>query len=117
MIPNYPYFGLPNYMRSVNPKFYANSNQVYNNSNTHKIRTNFNAPKNSVCANTSSTSDSKVEFSRSNNSSDASSPLFSIFGITLYFDDVLLLCIIFFLYNENVNDPYLFFSLILLLLN
>ena len=43
-------------------------------------------------------------------------PLFSFLGINLYFDDVLILCILFFLYNEQVNDPYLFFTLILLLL-
>ena len=34
----------------------------------------------------------------------------------LYYDDVLILCILFFLYNEKVNDPYLFFTLVLLLL-
>lgn len=45
-----------------------------------------------------------------------SPPLFSFFGINLYFDDVLILCILFFLYNEKVNDPYLFFTLVLLLL-
>lgn len=44
------------------------------------------------------------------------SPIFNILGLNLFFDDVLIICIIFFLYNENVNDPYLFFTLVLLLL-
>lgn len=40
-----------------------------------------------------------------------------IMGIKLYFDDLLLICLIFFLYNEGVKDTYLFISLILLLLS
>ena len=43
--------------------------------------------------------------------------LFEIFGIQLYFDDILLICLIFFLYNEGVKDEFLFISLILLLLS
>ena len=43
--------------------------------------------------------------------------LFEILGIKLYFDDILLLCLIFFLYTEGVQDQYLFITLILLLLS
>ena len=43
--------------------------------------------------------------------------LFEIFGIKLYFDDILLICLIFFLYQEGVQDQYLFIALILLLLS
>lgn len=43
-------------------------------------------------------------------------PIFEIFGIKLYFDDILLIALIFFLYNEGVEDNLLFVSLILLLL-
>lgn len=43
--------------------------------------------------------------------------IFEIFGIKLYFDDILLICLIFFLYNEGVQDQYLFIVLILLLLS
>lgn len=42
---------------------------------------------------------------------------FEIFGITLYFDDILIICLLFFLYNEGVKDQLLFMSLILLLLS
>ena len=40
-----------------------------------------------------------------------------IFGLHLYFDDVLILCILFFLYTEEVRDQELFICLILLLLS
>ena len=42
---------------------------------------------------------------------------FEIFGITLHFDDILLICLLFFLYQEGVQDNLLFISLILLLLS
>ena len=44
------------------------------------------------------------------------SPIFNLLGINLYFDDILLILVIFFLYTEHVDDPYLFITLILLLL-
>lgn len=40
-----------------------------------------------------------------------------LFGIRLYFDDLLLICLIWFLYKEEVKDNLLFISLILLLLS
>lgn len=43
--------------------------------------------------------------------------VFEIFGIKLYFDDILLIALIFFLYNEGVEDNLLFISLVLLLLS
>ena len=42
---------------------------------------------------------------------------FEIFGINLHFDDILLICLLLFLYNEGINDQLLFISLILLLLS
>ena len=45
------------------------------------------------------------------------SPLIEIFGISLYFDDILLVCLIFFLFQEDVDDPWLYISLLLLLLS
>lgn len=44
-------------------------------------------------------------------------PIFEIFGIKLFFDDILLISLIFFLYTEGVKDQSLFISLILLLLS
>lgn len=40
-----------------------------------------------------------------------------LFGLTLYFDDILLICLIFFLYQEGVKDTSLFLCLVLLLLS
>lgn len=42
---------------------------------------------------------------------------FEIMGIKLYFDDILLICLIFFLYSEGVQDEMLFMALVLLLLS
>lgn len=53
--------------------------------------------------------------SRSNSSPDTQ--YFDIFGIRLYFDDILILCLLFFLYQEEVNDQLLFIALLLLLLS
>lgn len=50
-------------------------------------------------------------------SKNEDSPLFQIFGINLYYDDILLVCLIFFLYQEGVKDEGLFLALILLLLS
>lgn len=42
---------------------------------------------------------------------------FEIFGIKLYFDDLLLIALLFFLYQEDVKDTYLYIALVLLLLS
>lgn len=42
---------------------------------------------------------------------------FEIFGIRLYLDDILILCLLYFLYKEDVHDEMLFFTLILLLIS
>ena len=44
-------------------------------------------------------------------------PIFELFGIKLFFDDILIISLIFFLYNEGVKDQNLFIALILLLLS
>lgn len=42
---------------------------------------------------------------------------FEIFGLKLYFDDILIIALIIFLYNEDVKDQFLFVALLLLLLS
>ena len=42
---------------------------------------------------------------------------FDLFGIKLYFDDVLILSLLFFLYKEEVKDESLFLALVLLLIS
>lgn len=43
-------------------------------------------------------------------------PIFNVFGIWLYLDDIIILGLLFFLYQEGVQDEMLFIVLILLLL-
>lgn len=71
----------------------------------------------------------KMQYEKSKNSDDekiyktqnkplySSTPIFELFGIQLYFDDILLISLIFFLYNEGVQDQFLLITLILLLLS
>lgn len=81
---------------------YSYKNKKYNNcSNTHQINQHINNLE-SVCTD-SSTEEEK--------------PIFELFGIKLFFDDILIICLIFFLFQEGVKDQYLFISLILLLLS
>ena len=42
---------------------------------------------------------------------------FEIFGLKLHFDDLLIIALLFFLYQEEVKDTYLYIALILLLLS
>ena len=53
----------------------------------------------------------------SHHSKSDSEVLFELFGIKLYFDDVLILSLLFFLYKENVKDEGLFLALVLLLIS
>lgn len=47
---------------------------------------------------------------------DIEEPIFEILGIQLYLDDIIILGLLFFLYQEGVEDEMLFIALILLLL-
>ncbi len=48
---------------------------------------------------------------------DSNQPVLEILGISLYLDDLIILGLLFFLYQEGVKDDMLFLSLILLLLS
>lgn len=48
---------------------------------------------------------------------DIEEPIFEILGIELYLDDIIILGLLFFLYQEGVQDEMLYISLILLLLS
>lgn len=93
----YPY-GRGNYSANRYSKNEGNiSNLSYNSSN---------------CKN-----NSKQDKSETKEMEDGSNPIFEIFGIKLFFDDILLISLIFFLYSEGVKDQNLFIALILLLLS
>lgn len=48
---------------------------------------------------------------------DNEQPVFEMFNIKIYLDDIIILCLLFFLYQEDVKDEMLYISLILLLLS
>lgn len=81
-----------------------NSNFLHENSHHSTQGNNFSQKEEPQGKNESSTYDSDEYF-------------FELFGLKLYFDDVLLICLLFFLYQEGVKDQELFISLILLLLS
>lgn len=61
-----------------------------------------------------------VTSSQTSKSKDLNSPetiWLDLFGIKLYFDDVLIIGLLFFLYKEEVKDEGLFLALILLLIS
>ena len=66
--------------------------------------------------NSTSLKEAKIETEKRNNSDD-NSQFLNILGIKLYFDDILIICLLFFLYQEGVKDEMLFIALILLLLS
>lgn len=121
MTPNYPYFGLPNYVHYMNPSFYPqrlsnNSRRSFKSTTTNRESHNKTINSNANNLSTNATNFSRKKMINEDYSSSQDTPIFSLLGINLYFDDILILCILFFLYNENVNDPFLFIVLILLLL-
>lgn len=48
---------------------------------------------------------------------DMEEPIFEVLGIELYLDDIIILGLLFFLYQEGVQDEMLYIALILLLLS
>ena len=44
------------------------------------------------------------------------SPVFEVFGIKLFLDDIIIVGLLFFLYNEGVQDEMLYIALVLLLI-
>lgn len=57
------------------------------------------------------------ESERTDKSKSSDDFLFDLFGIKLYFDDVLILSLLFFLYKEEVKDEGIFLALLLLLIS
>ena len=86
-------------------------NSLHNNSNKYQDNSSINFDSSHT---ESDDSNKKNNSKKSNSGSDC---FFELFGLKLYFDDILLICLIFFLYQEGVKDDELFISLILLLLS
>lgn len=104
-----------------------NENYIYNNSfndSTYETRNTFSAKKDvgvddhidpTYQYNTNYVQN--VENSRNVEDNSETREFFEIFGLKLYFDDILLICLIFLLYKEDVHDEMLFIALVLLLLS
>lgn len=119
---NFPYFGLPRiYKRSYYspyPSYFsANLNSTYsNNLNNH-----ISSSKSYVSTNNANNDDNSFDEDKStdrflNQKDPNNSYFFELFGLKLYFDDILIICLLYFLYNEGVKDEGLFIALILLLI-
>ena len=102
-----PFWGFP-YSRNYNRYIPYNRYRINNVNNSNNIiKDNINEKKD-IKNNT-------VDYTENN--SKEKKDCFEIFGLKLYSDDILILCLIFFLYNEGVKDTELFIALILLLLS
>lgn len=126
MIYNYPFFGFPNYLnhnQSVSNQYLSNYSRYQNrtikpNNNSHyevsyndrRVSNNFRTNNNTALKSNVINTEKKRE------KQDKQNSFFDLFGIHLYFDDILLICVILFLYNEKIDDYYLLLALILLLL-
>lgn len=115
----YPFFYNPNYSNYYNrynhPQF--NKNTINNNYDFVRENSKFVLQEDSSKKIGDVHKENKNE--QKNNSKEQSHEnyFFELFGLKLYFDDILLICLIFFLYQEGVKDDELFISLILLLLS
>ena len=113
----FPFFYRKPYNYYFPSKF---SNFSYGNSNAYKynydkMKSNINFEN--IGSNSLKSHKTTCKNDNSNDDFDFRKPIFEIFGIKLYFDDILLVSLIFFLYNEGVKDQSLFIALILLLLS
>lgn len=100
----------PYYNRNFSYPYYSKKNVQQNSPNKSF------AGKSSSSINSNQASSIKVKSVEEENKNEENS-FFEILGMKLYFDDILLICLILFLYNEEVKDYSLFLSLILLLMS
>ena len=93
-------------------------NSLHNNSNKYQDNSSINFDSSHTESDDSNIKNNFFElFFMFESSLSGSEYFFELFGLKLYFDDILLICLIFFLYQEGVKDDELFISLILLLLS
>lgn len=122
---NFPYFGSPYnnpYYRFYNrPNNYVNiQKNITNGSNSEEIDA-----KNSSTENLSDKNLSEKLYKENenvqrgkislDNNNDKDTPIFEIFGIKLFSDDLIILAVLFLLYEQNVKDEMLYIILFLLL--
>lgn len=103
MMFNSPFFGFPFGRRYPMPYYNTPKLPVenFNNVNENLLNTEFKHDK---------------SFEKNMDFDDYNSQVFNIMGMTLHFDDILIISLLFFLYSEGVKDDMLFIALLLLLL-
>lgn len=109
MMFNYPFFSLRN---RYYPYRYYNY-PVYKNTRN----TSYNEYKSDINNKNKEEKNENESETLENRNFKSNEQFFSILGIKLYFDDLIILALLFFLYNEGVKDEALFICLILLLLS
>lgn len=128
----FPYFGYP-YYYNYYPKYSKNTisstSQTENSNSTTNVTNNNvdirnkslkNAQYSNIQTNKNTSITTKENFSSNTSNSRFSNskedvPVFEILGIKLFLDDIIILCILFFLYQEKVHDEMLYIILFLLL--
>ncbi|MEI3356866.1 MAG: hypothetical protein V8R81_07740 [Clostridia bacterium] len=114
----FPFFGFPynryyyNNFRGTYPHLNSQNDissvsQTFTENDTKSLE---NVDNSSISTDNEISEDRKI-------SSNMDEPIFEILGISLYLDDIIILCLLFFLYTEGVQDELLFIVLILLLLS
>lgn len=109
MFPN-RYSFYPHYYGNYMPHYPQNSYNTVNKTPTYVSKHNSRKklpPKHHCEENSIPNNDEKIK----------DNVMFELLGIKLYQDDIILICLIFFLYNEGIKDEFLFIALILLLLS
>ena len=117
----FPFFGFP-YNRYYYNNFRGTYPHLNSQSDTNSVGKTFTENDTKSLENVDNSSNSSVstdnEISEDRKiSSNMDEPIFEILGISLYLDDIIILCLLFFLYTDGVQDELLFIVLILLLLS
>ena len=124
MMRPYPFFGFPTFRR-LYP--YHAPYQPFHNINSNSVQYKGKALFPSVLpeqeqkklndgfSNASTNTTSFIQ--QTQNIENNTEEFFEIFGLKLYFDDLLIIALLFFLYQEEVKDTYLYIALVLLLLS
>lgn len=102
----FPFYGYP-----YNYQYY----KYYNKYPTNHITYEQNEKEENSITNSTEISNTINSNSDRNCSSDSEQAIFEIFGIKLFLDDLIILGLLFLLYQQNVKDEMLYMILLLLL--
>ena len=126
---NFPFFGFPynNYYRYYNYRNNLNKNINHLNCNVEKVPST--CPSSKVNKHMEQNNNSRLTKNKSSklyfgpivfdssSFSNLENPVLELLGLKLYLDDILIISLLYFLYEEDVKDETLFLSLLLLLIS